>query len=125
MTAPVLLLTALLGGAGATSRFLLDGVIRSRVGTAFPLGTVLINCSGSLVLGLLVGLAEHAALADSVRLVVGTGFLGGYTTFSAASVETVALVAGGRRALAIVNGLAVPMVTVVLAALGLALGLAV
>ena len=120
MTAPVFVLIALAGGAGATARFLLDRAVRSRTGTAFPLGTVLINCTGSLLLGLIVGLAGRAVLPEAVHLVAGTGFLGGYTTFSAASVETVALLAGRRGGLALLNGLVVPVVTVLLAAVGLA-----
>jgi CrcB protein len=121
MNAALFVLVALAGGLGAASRFLLDGAIRARAGTALPLGTVLINCTGSLLLGLMVGLADRALLADTVRLVAGTGFLGGYTTFSAASVETIALIRGRRGVLAALNGLAVPVVTVLLASAGLAL----
>jgi CrcB protein len=119
VTVPVFVLVALAGGAGATVRFLLDRAIRARTGAAFPLGTVLINCSGSLLLGVIAGLAARAVLPEAVHLVAGTGFLGGYTTFSAASVETVALLAGRRGALAVLNGLVVPVVTVLLAAVGL------
>ena len=116
VTAPLLVLVALAGGAGATVRFLLDRAIRARASTAFPLGTVLINCTGSLLLGLIVGLAGRAVLPEAVHLIAGTGFLGGYTTFSAASVETLALLTGRRGGLALVNGLVVPVVTVLLAA---------
>jgi len=118
----LLALLALAGGLGAVARFLLDTVVRSRVGTAFPAGTALINLTGSLLLGLVVGLADSGALPDALRLVVGTGFLGGYTTFSAASVETEALVVARRPAAAIANGLVVPVACVALAAAGLALG---
>ena len=121
MTAPVFLLVALAGGAGATVRFLLDRAIRARTSTAFPLGTVLINCTGSLLLGLIVGLTDRAVLPEAAHLIAGTGFLGGYTTFSAASIETVALVAGRRGGLALLNSVVVPVVTVLLAAAGLAL----
>ncbi len=58
-------------------------------------------------------------LPETLHLIAGTGFLGGYTTFSAASAETVALLAGRRGGLALVNGLVVPVVTVLLAAVGL------
>lgn len=122
MNPALLALLALAGGLGATARFLLDTAVRSRVGTAFPAGTVLINLTGSLLLGLVVGLADAGAVPDALRLVVGTGFLGGYTTFSAASVETEALVVARRRVAAIANGLVVPIVCVVLATAGLALG---
>jgi CrcB protein len=122
MTVALLALVALAGGLGAVARFLLDTAIRSRVGTAFPAGTVLINLTGSLLLGLVVGLADAGVVPDALRIVVGTGFLGGYTTFSAASVETEALVVARRRAAAIANGLGVPIACVALAAAGVALG---
>jgi fluoride exporter len=118
----LLALIALAGGLGAVGRFLLDTAIRSRVSTAFPAGTVLINMTGSLLLGLVVGLADAGAVPDALRVVVGTGFLGGYTTFSAASVETEALVVARRPVAAIANGLVVPVACVALAAAGLALG---
>jgi len=122
MSPAVLALVALAGGLGAVARFLLDTAVRSRIGTAFPAGTVLINLTGSLLLGLVVGLAGAGAVPDALRLVAGTGFLGGYTTFSAASVETDALVVARRRAAALANGLGVPVACVALAAAGLALG---
>ena len=122
MSPAVLALVALAGGLGAVTRFLLDTAVRSRIGTAFPAGTVLINLTGSLLLGLVVGLADAGAVPDVLRTVVGTGFLGGYTTFSAASVETEALVVARRPVAAIANGLVVPVACVALAAAGLALG---
>ncbi|MBJ2120602.1 fluoride efflux transporter CrcB [Arthrobacter sp. MSA 4-2] len=104
MTGTVFALAAA-GGLGAGARFLLDGMISSRMRSGFPLGTVLINISGSFLLGLLAGFAASAALERSVVLVVGTGFLGGYTTFSTASVDTVRLLKAGRRGLALLAGL--------------------
>jgi CrcB protein len=67
-----------------------------------------------------VGLAAHALLPDAARLVAGTGFLGGYTTFSAASVEGVRLAGAGRTVLGAINAAAVPVAAVLLAAAGLA-----
>jgi CrcB protein len=122
VTPAALGLVAVAGGAGAVVRFLLDTAVRSRVGTAFPAGTALINLTGSLLLGVVVGLADAHALPEVLRAVAGTGFLGGYTTFSAASVETVALVAARRPLPAIANALVVPVACVALAAAGLALG---
>jgi CrcB protein len=110
------------GGLGAAARFGLDGALRSRFQGALPVGTALINLSGSFVLGLLTGLAAAAVLPDAVQVVAGTGFLGGYTTFSAASVETVRLAAGRRPALTVVNTVVVPLAAVLLAAAGVALG---
>ena len=119
----ILVLLVLAGGLGSVCRFALDGVLRSRVRVAFPVGTVVINVSGSLVLGLLTGLTLAHAAPEALRLVVGTGFLGGYTTFSTASVETVRLVQAGRIRAALLNGLGSLVVTAGAAALGLTLGL--
>ncbi|WIB58996.1 fluoride efflux transporter CrcB [Curtobacterium sp. MCLR17_007] len=121
MSALDLLLVAVGGGAGAALRFVLDGVVKARV-TGFPLGTMVINVSGSLVLGLLTGLGEAGILALPVVAVLGTGMMGGYTTFSTASVETVRLLQSGKTRLAVLNGLGMLVVSVGAAALGLLLG---
>jgi CrcB protein len=87
----IALWVALAGGLGAGARLVVDGAVRGRWATAFPIGTLLINIGGSLLLGVVVGLALFHGAPDSLRLVVGTGFCGGYTTFSTASVEIVRL----------------------------------
>jgi CrcB protein len=84
---------------------MLDGLIRARVRTALPWATILINVSGSLFLGFLAGLVMEGQAPESLQLILGTGFLGGYTTFSTASLETIRLVQSGRVGLALVNGL--------------------
>jgi CrcB protein len=117
----IVLWVALAGGLGAVARLVLDGAVRQRV-PGHPLGTVLVNLTGSLLLGLVAGLAAGAALSPSVQLVAGTGFLGGYTTFSAASVETVRLVRDGRWSAALLHGLGMLVGSVALAALGWGLG---
>ena len=121
MTALVLLVVAVGGGVGAALRFVLDGVVKARV-TRFPLGTLLINVSGSLVLGFVTGLGEAGTLAAPMVAVLGTGMMGGYTTFSTASVETVQLLRSGKTRLAVLNGLGMLVVSVGAAALGLQLG---
>ncbi|KTR53890.1 fluoride efflux transporter CrcB [Curtobacterium oceanosedimentum] len=121
-----LLLVSLGGGVGATLRFWLDGLVKGRVrGTAlaeFPLGTLVINVSGSLVLGLLTGAGESGALPVPMVAVLGTGMMGGYTTFSTASVETVQLLRSGKTRTAVLNGLGMLVVSVGAAALGLLIG---
>lgn len=108
------LLMALAGGLGAGSRYGLDAWVRPRVSSRLPWSTLLINVSGSLALGLLVG-----AGTDSTWLTIaGTGFLGGYTTFSTASVETVHLALDGRHTAAAVNALAMLALSVAAAAVG-------
>ncbi|UVJ38470.1 fluoride efflux transporter CrcB [Arthrobacter sp. CJ23] len=111
------LLLALAGGAGAAVRFVVDGLVRSKLRTALPLGTILINVSGSLLLGFLAGLVMRHLAPESLQVVLGTGFLGGYTTFSTASLETVRLVQAGRTGLALANGIGT-MGACVLAAAG-------
>lgn len=122
MTPLVFVLLALAGGLGAACRLLLDGVVRSRIRSSLPLGTITINLSGSLVLGALMGLAAAGVLPEELQLVAGAGFLGGYTTFSAASFETVRLLQEGKRLLSVVNGFGVLVVATGAAGLGLWLG---
>ncbi|NQX28468.1 fluoride efflux transporter CrcB [Microbacteriaceae bacterium VKM Ac-2854] len=120
----VLLFVALsiAGGLGAAVRLLVDGVVRARVRLAYPVGTTVINVSGSLLLGLITGLALEHVIAPEWRLVLGTGFLGGYTTFSTASYETVRLLAQGRRWASLANGVGMLVASVAAAGLGLWLG---
>jgi CrcB protein len=121
-----LLLVMVGGGVGAALRFLLDGLVKARVARtrlrAFPVGTLVINVTGSLVLGLLTGLAQAGTIPVSTVAVLGTGMMGGYTTFSTASVETVQLLRSGTTRLAVLNGLGMLVVSVGAAALGLWLG---
>jgi len=81
-----------LGGLGAIARFLLDGLI-SASGLRFPLGTLLVNLSGALVLGLLVGIA----LSGDAYLLAGTAVIGSYTTFSTWMLESHRLAEDGQR----------------------------
>ena len=122
MTPLVFIALAAAGGLGASSRMLLDGLIKSRMSTALPWGTIIINVSGSLVLGLLTGLAGANLLPEAWHLVLGTGFLGGYTTFSTASFETIRLLQERRWAAGLVNGLGTLVFATTAAAIGLWLG---
>jgi CrcB protein len=107
------------GGLGAVARFVLDGVIRARTEGPLPVGTMTINISGSALLGLLTGLVLAAAVPASSALVLGTGFLGGYTTFSTASSETVRLLQAGRTRVAILSGAGTALLSLAGAGLGL------
>ena len=104
MTPVTVVLLGLAGGLGAGTRFVVDGLVRAWIRTALPIGTILINVTGSFLLGLVVGTAAHGAPADLLAI-AGTGFLGGYTTFSTASVETVRLIQARRPGLAVLNAL--------------------
>jgi CrcB protein len=112
------LLIAVAGGLGAASRLLVDGLIRHRTTSTFPWETVFINVSGSFLLGLMIG----SSAGDRWLDVVGTGFLGGYTTFSAASLETAELLQERRPLAAAANGLGALVVCVAAASAGHALG---
>jgi CrcB protein len=74
----------LVGGAGSVLRFLVDGLVASRSSRAFPFGTLTVNLSGAVILGLLAGLA----LSPGTALLAGTAAVGSYTTFSTWMLET-------------------------------------
>lgn len=122
MSIAVVLAIGAAGGVGSVARFVLDGVIRARVSSALPVGTMLINISGSLLLGVVTGLVLAAALPPAWTLVCGTGFLGGYTTFSTASSETVRLLQADRPTAALLSGAGTAVTALAAAGAGLALG---
>jgi fluoride exporter len=114
---------ALGAAAGAVARYLLDRAVADRSGSPFPVGTWLINVSGSLVLGLLVGLAAHHGLGSATVAVVGTGVCGGYTTFSTFSYETIRLAEEGSPLPALANIVGSLAAGLLAAAAGLGLAL--
>ena len=87
---------ALGGAVGATSRFAVAHWASTRWGLAFPWGTLAVNLTGSLMIGLVMTLLLARGADPTYRLVLVTGFLGGYTTFSAFSFETFALLEARR-----------------------------
>ncbi len=96
-------LVGLAGAIGAPLRYVVDTLVSDRFRGAFPYGTVVVNISGSFGLGLLSGLAIYHGLPGTPRLVIGTGLVGAYTTFSTFSFETVALLEEGQTRLAARN----------------------
>lgn len=110
------------GGIGSALRFVVDGLIRGRFRTVFPFGTAVINVTGSFILGVLTGLLLSTVLSQSWELVLGTGIMGGYTTFSTASIETMRLVQDREYTMALTNGVAIIAVTVLVGLLGLWVG---
>jgi fluoride exporter len=117
------LLICIAGGIGAALRLLLDGLIRARVRSTYPVATTVINLTGSLVLGLLTGLVTSQLVPHQWQLIVGTGLLGGYTTFSTASFETVRLIEDHRYVAAVFNGLGMLIAGTAAAAVGFAAAL--
>lgn len=119
------LAVALAGGVGAVFRFVVDGLVGRRRRGWFPLGTVVINVSGSFLLGVLTGLTLDHVASTGLTLVLGTGLVGGYTTFSTASVEAVNLaLADGSRATLLAVTHALGMLVLGLLAAGLGIWLA-
>jgi CrcB protein len=117
-----LALLILAGALGALLRYEVERAVRRWLGPEFPWGTLVINVSGSFVLGVLAGLAAHHGVPPSVVTVAGTGLLGAYTTFSTFSVDTVGLIEHGRTRAAAVNLGASLVLGLGAAALGLAIG---
>jgi CrcB protein len=100
----VYVLIAIGGAAGALTRFALDTWVSSRVAGDFPWGTLVINVSGSFLLGLLFALTvERALLPSDLRPPLMIGFLGAYTTFSTWMLETWRLVEVGAFGAALLN----------------------
>lgn len=100
------LLVVLGAAAGAPLRYLLDRTVQSRHDSPFPWGTFSVNVLGSFVLGLVTGGLLAGGVPGSLAALLGTGLCGALTTYSTFSYETVRLVAGRARSLAVLNVLA-------------------
>lgn len=144
----VFLALSIAGGLGAASRFALDQAIttafarrakaaptsrpthaltpgttgQQKKSPTLPWGTIIVNLSGSLVLGLITGFVTAGIWPPEVQLVVGVGFLGGYTTFSAASFQTVQLLREGWTGAGLLAGAGQLVGGILLAGVGLAVG---
>jgi CrcB protein len=116
------LLVGLGGFVGANARYLVGLWLTAALGATFPWGTMVVNSTGSFAAGVLLGVADVRGLATGARLLLVTGFLGGYTTFSAFTVETMRLAEQSGIATAAANVLASVGVGLVAATIGLAVG---
>ena len=116
MTPLLFVAAALAGGVGAALRYLLDLAVAKVAGRRFPWGILVVNLSGSFALGVVT-----AALPTEAFL-LGAGLLGGYTTFSTAMLDTVALWRDGERRASAFNALGMLVLGLLAAGLGLALG---
>lgn len=116
------LLVAAGSGVGGAARMLLVSFVSARVSTAFPLGILLVNVIGSFVFGAAVRYGvQSGGLSDSTRLLITTGLCGGFTTFSAFTMDVVDGMEGGRANM--VTGYV--MASLVLGVLALLAGMAV
>ncbi|WNM27667.1 CrcB family protein [Demequina capsici] len=117
-----LLLTAIAGGLGGAARYWADTGVGHVNRSRFPWGTFVVNVTACLFLGVLAGVVSSHSAPDAVLAVLGTGFAGGYSTFSTALVETVRLMRAGEWGLAAAQCLGMVVAGVAAAALGMAIG---
>ncbi|GEL48819.1 putative fluoride ion transporter CrcB [Cellulomonas hominis] len=113
---------ALAGGLGAAARFLLDTVIARHNRLSTPIGTIVVNVTACMLLGLLTGWAVGDPARGDLKTILGVGFLGGYSTFSTASVEGARLVVQGRRWTALGHAGSMLVLSILGSSLGLYLG---
>jgi len=105
MVMKILLLAA--GGAiGTVSRYAVSGLTHKFIDGTFPVGTLAVNVLGSLMIGLLWGTWETANLSSHLRTFLFIGIMGGFTTFSTYSLETLNLFREGEIRMAVINVLA-------------------
>jgi CrcB protein len=118
-----LVLIGLGGFAGAITRYLVDGAVADRTGGSFPWGTLVVNASGSFLLGLLFALTtDRAVLPAEIRGPVLIGFIGAYTTFSTWMLESWRLVEDGAIAAAAANLVGSAAVGIVAVVVGMLVG---
>ena len=115
------LAVALAAGVGAALRYVVDQVVRGTHVLDFPFGTLAVNATGSLLLGLVTGLSLHHGLAADPTVVLSAGFAGGYTTLSTWAWESVALLENGAPVKSLLNAVGTLAVCLATAALGLGL----
>jgi CrcB protein len=106
------------GGIGAICRYQMQQYVQGRWALAWPVGTGAVNALGCLLAGLLLGVLERHNLATGWRLLLITGFCGGFTTFSAFALENVALLREGQVGLAALYASGTVLVSVLLAGTG-------
>jgi len=117
------LLICLGGAVGTAARYGVGGLAARCWGTEFPYGTLIVNVTGSLLIGFIqqVGLTT-LAISDTMRLVLTIGVMGGFTTYSSFSYETLRLVEEGSWLSALLNVVLTTGLCLAVCALGLALG---
>jgi fluoride exporter len=111
------------GAAGTAARYLLGVSIQAAVGPSFPAGTLVVNLIGSFLISLFMYLgADKGLIATPTRMVLCTGVLGGFTTYSSFNFETMRLWQQGSLGLAFLNLGATVVGCLVMGGLGLATG---
>jgi fluoride exporter len=119
----VKILFILVGGAlGTLVRYGVSGWAQQRINNVFPIGTLTVNLVGSLLIGLLWGMAENTTLSPNMRTLLFVGILGGFTTFSTYSLETLNLLRDGEVKMALINLMLNNVLGILLAFVGLMIG---
>ncbi len=108
------------GAIGTLARFLMSGFVQKYVSNGFPIGTLVVNLIGSFIIGLLWGAFENQQ-ANQIRAFLFVGVLGGFTTFSAYSIETLNLFRDNHVRVAVLNILLNNVLGILLALCGLAI----
>ena len=112
---------ALAAGVGAALRYVVDQSVQGGRVRDFPFGTLVVNATGSLLLGLVTGLSLHHGLPRTPTVVLSAGLAGGYTTLSTWAWESVALAENGALGQALVNALGTVLLCLATAGVGLGL----
>jgi len=107
------------GGVGALLRYFTSQFVNGLYNKNFPLGTLLVNCIGALLIGFLINIFDTFGINTKFKLLLITGFLGGYTTFSTYSIETVNYFINGNIKYGIVNILLNNILCILFVLLGL------
>lgn len=117
----IVVFAILAGAVGALTRFSVDALIKRIWSTTMPWATITINITGSFILGALAGAVIFHGAPTALQTIAGTGFCGGYTTFSSASFETVRLAEQGHLKLAASNAIVSLLGSVLACAAGMML----
>lgn len=108
---------------GANARYLISSWVAERWGASFPYGTLLINLTGSLIVGVFLTFATQRALVDPrLRLLIAVGFCGSYTTFSTYTYESINLILNGSWGAGLINLLGSSGLGLLAVALGILIG---
>jgi len=110
------------GGLGSTCRYLISSILVQGSGLAFPFGTLIVNLLGSFFMGFFFHIFQSNIVPLEIRIMVTIGFLGGFTTFSSFSIETLNLLRNGEYKYFIINLILNNVTCLLSATLGIYLG---